>query len=103
MSYHKISNLREMFQADLGNKLLTDIKPLDFLPKECNCTKPSKVDGQCIFKGKCLHKCLIYQVTCKKTNAVYIGSTQGKLKDRVSAHNQKVRLVVRYKVSINSY
>ena len=103
MSYHKFSNLRETFQADLSTKLLADIKSLNFLPIKCNCKKPSKVDGECIFKGKCLHKCLIYQVTCKRTGRVYIGSTQRELKERIAKHNQEVRLMANKGIASDSY
>ena len=103
MSYHKFSNLREKFQADLGTKLLADIKSIEFLPEKCNCKKPSKVNGECIFKKCCLHKCLIYRVTCKRTRKVYIGSTQTKLKTRINKHNDEVRLLANRNISSDSY
>ena len=48
MSDHKFSNLRETFQAELRTKLLADIKSLDYLRKNCNYTKPSKINGKCL-------------------------------------------------------
>ena len=103
MSYHKFSNLRETFQADLSTKLLADVKSVNYLPLKCNCRKPSKVDGKCLFKGKCLHKCLIYRVTCKKTGRVYIGSTQRELKERIAKHNQEVRMMANKGIASDSY
>ena len=54
--------------------------------RECNCSLPSKVNGKCVYKGKCRSKCIIYQVECSMCDAIYIGNTQQTFKKRMDAH-----------------
>jgi hypothetical protein len=37
MSYHKLSNLREIFQGDLNRKLIDGIISCNFMDRPCNC------------------------------------------------------------------
>jgi hypothetical protein len=53
MSYHKFSNLREIFQGDLNQKLMDGIISRDFMDRPCNCNRASKIDGKCAYNGEC--------------------------------------------------
>jgi hypothetical protein len=44
MSYHKFSNLREIFQGDLNRKLMDGIVSRDFMDQPCNCKQPCVKD-----------------------------------------------------------
>ena len=103
MSYHRFSNLSAVFQADLSRKLLEKVRPMDFMKEKCNCQAKTKTDGLCSFNAQCLHKCVIYGATCKVTNKMYIGSTQGKLKTRMNLHNQEVRRMANNGRTSDSY
>ena len=46
------------------------------LPRYLNCSLPSKVNGKCVYKVKCLSRCIIYEVKCSMCEAIYIGNTQ---------------------------
>jgi hypothetical protein len=91
MSYHKFSNLREIFQGDLNRKLMDGITSRDFQDLPCNCYKSSKVDGKCIYNGDCRKSCVVYKVTCKLCDLPYIGQTQQKLKVRIGRHLGEVK------------
>ena len=56
------------------------------MDRECNCSLPSKVNGKCVYEGKCGSKCIIYQVECSMCDAIYIGSTQQTFKQRLDGH-----------------
>ena len=59
MSYHKFSNLREMFQGDLNSKLLKGIGSRDCNDLACNCNSASKINGKCIYNNKCRSSILV--------------------------------------------
>jgi hypothetical protein len=86
MSYHKFSNLREIFQGDLNRKLMDGIISRDFIDRPCNCNCASKIDGKCAYNGECRKMCVVYKATCKICNQSYIGQTQQKLKDCMGQH-----------------
>ena len=44
--------------------------------RECNCSLPFKVNGKCIYEGKCRPKCIIYPVECSMCDVIYINNTQ---------------------------
>ena len=48
----------------------------ELIDRECNCSLPSKVNGKCVYEGKCRNKCLIYEVKCSMCDAIYKGNTQ---------------------------
>jgi hypothetical protein len=73
MSYHKFSNLREIFQGDLNQKLMDGIISHDLMDRPCNCNCMSKIDGKCAYNGECRKMCVIYKATCKICNQPYIG------------------------------
>ena len=45
MSYHKFSNLREIFQGDLNQKLMDGIISHDFMDQPFNCNRALKLMG----------------------------------------------------------
>ena len=47
--------------------------------------------------------CAIYAATCKVTDKIYIGSTQGELKTRMNLHNQEVRRMANCGRTLDSY
>ena len=63
MSYHRFTNLREMFQGDMSAKLLAGITSRDFKDLDCNCR-----DKNC--------KIVIYEAERLKTGMKYLGNTQ---------------------------
>ena len=54
--------------------------------RECNCSLPSEFNGKCVYEGKCRSKFIIYQVECRKCDAIYIGTTQQTFKKRMDGH-----------------
>ena len=45
MSYHRFNNLEELLNGDLAAKIGRGIFSKDLMDKECNCSLPSKVNG----------------------------------------------------------
>ena len=76
MYYHRFNNLAELLNGDLIAKIDWGIFSKDLMDRECNCSLPSKVNGKCVYEGKCRSKCIIYQVECSICDAIYIGKTQ---------------------------
>ena len=56
------------------------------MDRECKCYLPSKVNGKCVYEGKCGSKCIIYQVECSMWDDFYIGNTQQTFKKRMDGH-----------------
>lgn len=94
MSYHKFSNLREIFQGDLSTKIMEGIGSRDFINRSCNCNKSTLINGLCPFKGKCRHSMVVYSLKCKECNMTYIGQTQQTLKNRTNQHCNDVKKLV---------
>ena len=86
MSYHRYNNLAELLNGELTPKIGRVIFSKDLMDRECNCSLPSKVNGKCVYEGKCRSKCIIYQVECIKCDAIYIGNTQQTFKKRMNGH-----------------
>ena len=80
MSYHIFINLSELLSGDLAAKIGRGIFSKDLMDRECNCYLPSKVNRKCAYKGKCRHRCIIYEVKCSMCDDIYIGKTQKTLK-----------------------
>ena len=87
MSYHRFSNLRELFQGDLNTKLNRNVISKDFQILPCNCRNKKA----CPYGGKCRHSIVVYQTTCLQTNKRYIGNTQQHVKTRTQGHVQDVK------------
>ena len=86
MSYHRFNNLAELLNLDLAAKIGRGIFSKDLMDRECNCSLPSKVNGKCVYEGKCRSKCIIYQVECSMCDAIYIGNTQQTFKKIMDGH-----------------
>ena len=87
MSYHRFTNLRELFQGDLSSKLTANIVSLDFMNRPCNC----RDKANCPFDGKCRHQIIVYQATDTKTGELYTGQTQREGKKRKGEHDTRTK------------
>ena len=56
------------------------------MDRECNCSLPLKVNGKCVYKGKCRSEYIIYKVKCSICDAIYMGNTQQTFKIRKDGH-----------------
>jgi hypothetical protein len=81
MSYHQFPNLRETFAGDLSQKLTDGVKLMDFKVQDCNCRDP-RGTGKCQYGGICRVSIIIYKITCKMTNKIYIGNMEQKNKEK---------------------
>jgi len=61
-----------------------------------------KINGNCVYKGKCNTAMVIYKVLCKCYGKFYIGKIQNLLKSRVSDHITDVGKLWRAKQIFNS-
>jgi hypothetical protein len=102
MSYHRFPNLREMLAGDLASKLTEGVQSLDFKVRDCNCKDPSG-KGKCQYGNMCRVPIVIYKITCKMTNKIYIGNTQQNFKKRMTGHFQDVRTLMGKGVHSDSY
>jgi hypothetical protein len=68
MSYHRFSNMRELFQGDLNTKLNRNVISKDFQKLPCNCRNKQA----CQYSGDCRTSIVVYQAVCLKTNKCYI-------------------------------
>ena len=93
MSYHRFNNLAELLNGDLATKTGQGIFSKDLMDRECNCSLPSKVNGKCVYEGKCRSKCIIYQVECSMCDAIYIGNTQQTFKKMDGHFSNLLRLL----------
>ncbi len=89
MSYHRFSNMREIFNNDLLSKLNQGIQSMDFATLECNC-RGRKTKG-CDYDGVCREKLVVYRAECKQTGKSYIGCTQQAVKKRFQDHYRGVQ------------
>ena len=103
MSYHRFPNFREMLQGDLSRKLRDGVESLDFKDKKCNC-RPGMIEhGMCPYRGNCLKMIVVYKVTCKCCNMIYIGNTQQRFKKRMEKHFNDVQKLVFKDIRSDSY
>ena len=86
MSYHKFTNLGEIFQGDSNNKLMDGITSKDFMDLNCNCINSMTVNGKCIFGGNCRKSIVVCKATCKECGCYYISNAQQKLKMQMNQH-----------------
>ena len=75
MSYHRFHNLEELLNGNLAAKIGRGIFSKDLMDRKYNCSLPSKVNGKCVYEGKCQYRCIIYKVKCSMCDAIYIGKT----------------------------
>ena len=62
MSYHRFNNLANLLNGDIAAKIGRGILYKYLMDRESKCSFTSKVNGECVYKGKCRTKCLIYEV-----------------------------------------
>ena len=86
ISYHRFNNLAELLNGDLAAKIGWGIFSKDLMYRECNCSLPSKVNGKCVYEGKCRSRCIIYELQCCICDAIYIWNTQQTFKKRMDGH-----------------
>jgi hypothetical protein len=76
MSYHKFSNLREIFQGDLNRKVMDGIISRNFRDRACNCNRASKVDGKCAYNGERHSKnCTLKRITLQSSRLMQLKCT----------------------------
>jgi GIY-YIG catalytic domain len=101
MSYHRFTNLRELFQGDLTRKLTCDVESLDFMQRECNC-KLGKDKG-CGYNNVCRDSIVVYKIQCKNSGKIYIGNTQQPFKKRMQQHFNDVNKLHQKGIKSDSY
>jgi hypothetical protein len=87
MSYHRFSNLRELFQGHLNKVLLRNVDSEDLRDRPSNC--PGR--GSCRCNNICRKALIVYKVKIPQTGKYYIGATSQTLKKRVARHLQDTR------------
>ncbi|CAB9514199.1 expressed unknown protein [Seminavis robusta] len=103
MSYHRFTNLREMFMGDLSRKLTNDVISTEFQNETCNCKPGNKKDGQCRFDDRCRNKLVIYCIKCINSGKEYVGATQRNVKERTYQHFTDVMRLLYGKRKSDSY
>ena len=88
-------NLSELLNRYLVAKIGPGILSRDLVDRECNCFIPSKVNGKCVYGGKCRQKCLFYEVKLSMCDAIYIGNTQHKFKKIMDGHFSDVQRLLK--------
>ena len=101
MSYHRFTNLREIFQGDLSHKLTLDVESKDFQTLECNCRLGS--EKKCGYNNLCRRSIVVYKVECLRTNKIYIGNTQQHFKTRMQQHFGDVKKLLKTDEKSDSY
>ena len=112
MCHGRHVNLKERLIADCTKKIFADViyMPTDrenhtFDQKnaskyhQCACRSP-KVEGKCMFDGKCKTEAIIYNVLWVPTGHNYIGKSQGNLAHRINRGHVN-DLVAFYNVRVN--
>jgi hypothetical protein len=90
MSYHRFSNLRELFQGHLS-KVLLNVDSEHLRDRPCNC--PGR--GSCRYNNICRKALLVYKVTIPQTGKYYIGASSQPLKKRMAGHLQDTRKLLK--------
>ena len=86
MSYHRLNNLAELLNLDLSAKIGLKILSVDLMDIECNSSLPSKINSECVYKGECWKKCLIYELKCSIIESNYIDNIQRIFKEVTDGH-----------------
>jgi len=88
-SYHRFTNLREVFQGALFRKLTVGLTSRDFEPLPCNCRTSG--NGNFGHNNMCRNSTAVYKVKCNDTGKAWIGNTQQKFKNRMQQHFNEVQ------------
>jgi hypothetical protein len=102
MSYHRFPNMREMLQGDLLKKLTEGIKSCDFKVRDCKC-RGDRGTGKCQYRGFCTMPIIIYMITCKMMNKIYIGNMSQHFKMQMRDHFQDMKKLMEKGVHSDSY
>jgi hypothetical protein len=102
MSYHRSPNMREMLAGDLSKKLSKGVESFDFKVRDCNC-RGERGPDTCQYRNYCRMPIVIYRITCKLTNKIYIDNTQQHFKMRMRGHFQDVKWLMEKGVHSDSY
>ena len=95
MSNTRFTNLGELLNADLSQKVMAGIEDYDMKDRPCNCNVTSKrEDGTCMFNGDCRKKMVIYSLKDNTTDKTYFGKTVQDLKKRTQQHFSQVWNVI---------
>ena len=86
MSYHRFSNLAELLNGDLAAKIGRGIFSKDLMDRKFNCSLPYKVNGKCVYEGKCWSICIIYEAKYSICEAIYIDNTHQTFKKIMDGH-----------------
>jgi hypothetical protein len=103
MSYHRFTNVRETFQADLSSKLTDGLVSMDFECLKCNCNTNKGKNGFCKYDNCCREQVVVYQAECLLTGKCYIGNTQNHLKIRMQQHTTDIQRLYLKGVKSDSY
>jgi hypothetical protein len=101
MSYHRFTNLREIFQGDLSKKLTLNVASQDFETLSCNCRLG--ISKACGYNNMCRKSIVVYKVECKASSKVYIGNTQQHFKKRMQQHFNDVKKLLQHGIKSDSY
>jgi hypothetical protein len=69
----------EETEKQMSRKLTDGVKLMDFKVQDSNCRDP-RGTGKCQYGGVCRVLIVIYKITCKMTNTIYIRNTQQNFK-----------------------
>ena len=86
MSYHRFNNLAELLNRDLAAKIGRGNFSKDLMDRKCNSFIPYKVNGKCVYEGKCWSWCIIYEVKWSTCDAIYIGNNRQTSKKIMDSH-----------------
>ena len=103
MSYHRFNNLAELINGDLAAKIGRGIFSKDLMDIECNCSLPSKVNGKCVYEGKCQSRCIIYEVKYCMFDVIYIGNTHQTFKKIIDGHFSDLQLILKNRQNSDSF
>jgi len=72
MSYHRFTNLAEIFQGDLSRKLTVRLLATfqDFEPLPCNCR--TSRNGACGYNNMCRNSTAVHKVKCNNTGQAHM-------------------------------
>ena len=93
LSYHRFTNLREIFQGDLSRKLTVGLTSQDFEPLPYNCRTGG--NDACGYNNMCMNSTVAHKVKCKNTAKVCKGNNQQKLKAAAQQHFNEVHKLVK--------
>ena len=86
MSYHRFNKLAELLNGDVDAKIGRGIFSKYLMDRECNCSLQSKLNGKCVYVGKCRSKCITHEVKYFVCDAIYLGNNQQSFKKRMDVH-----------------